>query len=82
MFDSHSPDQLEGTMPVLTCQGCGRFTNTAVAEWFRGDPIRSAPEGEAFACFAARENGKWVRGCGYDNAHEINQRSARKLIGE
>jgi hypothetical protein len=52
------------------CANCGRLTNTAVCQWT--DPIR--PDKKANKCYVAFENGKWVKGCAYDEADPIYEK--------
>ena len=47
-------------MTVFTCKGCGRPTNSVCCELNRGEPPNH--------CYAAWEDGKWVKGCGFDKA--------------
>jgi len=52
---------------IISCAGCGRQTNTAVAEWL--DQRRE--DGKAHCCYAAWVDGKWVKGCAYDKADPV-----------
>jgi len=49
-------------MPSLECLKCKRATNTSFSDW------ADAPIGFAHQCYAAWENERWVKGCGYNNA--------------
>lgn len=60
-------------MPAIKCKGCGRLTNTATSKFNRGNP----PE----VCYAAYENDKWVKGCGFEDAPEFEKNFAKSFIG-
>lgn len=59
-------------MTVLICNGCSRQTNTACCHHHRGNP----PD----YCYAAWEDGKWVKGCGFDKADDFSKAFAMHLI--
>jgi len=62
-------------MPAIPCKGCGRTTNTAVSDHLSGTINEEAAE-----CYAAFVDGKWVKGCGYDNALDFQKSYATKII--
>ena len=63
-------------MPVIKCAGCGGVTNTACSNHLF--PVRE--DGKANECYAKREGNKWVKGCAYDDAPELTQRSVATLL--
>ncbi len=67
-------------MSVLTCQKCGKLTNTGTARWFTEGMETLAPDGEAFECYAAWENEKWVKGCAYDTATPMERGYASRVL--
>ena len=48
-------------MPIKICRNCGAKTNTAVCDWI------DSKDDKADKCYAKFEDGKWVKGCGYDD---------------
>ena len=63
-------------MPIVTCDGCGRLTNTAVSSVAdQGDWGKKAT-----SCAAAFENGKWVKGCAYGGVDEVERALVDKLL--
>ena len=66
-------------MPAIECIKCGGLTNTAVSNWLHP---KSREDGKAHECYAKVVNGKWVKGCGYDNCDDLYTKpSIDKLIG-
>lgn len=65
-------------MPIIKCHKCGGMTNTAVCNHLY--PVRK--DGEANECYAKFENGRWVKGCAYNKACDIDQRLVNDLIYE
>ncbi len=51
-------------MSDKTCLGCGGLTNTVVCDYLKHD------DWQPRKCFARFEDGRWVKGCGYDEADE------------
>lgn len=51
-------------MPIVKCKKCGRQTNTAIST----GRDRYDKDGQADTCYAAFVDGKWEKGCDYDNA--------------
>jgi hypothetical protein len=66
------------TMPAIRCSKCGGFTNTAVSNWLE-PKIRE--DKKAYECYAKVVNGKWIKGCAYDNCDPYTKSSVDKLIG-
>lgn len=62
-------------MPIVTCKKCGRQTNTAVSTGMD----RYNKSGQADTCYAAFVDGKWEKGCDYDNADYL-QTTVDKMI--
>jgi predicted metal-binding protein len=52
-------------MPTIKCAKCGGDTNTAIADHIHNK------NGEADACYAKWENGRWVKGCSYNEADDF-----------
>jgi hypothetical protein len=50
----------------MSCNRCGRTTNTAVSNHIDG----RWPGEKAEYCYAAWYNGKWVRGCAKDEEYD------------
>ena len=59
----------------MTCRGCGRKTNTVFADHVR------APDGEADACYLAIEDGRWAKGCAYEQAPKFERDMADRRAG-
>ena len=59
-------------MSIIDCPNCGNKTNTAVCTelWDK----------EKARCVAKIEDGKFVKGCGYDVASEFDRNFANKQI--
>jgi hypothetical protein len=55
-------------MPVITCNGCGGITNTAVSEW----DYRNLDKG-ATRCYGKWVDGKWTKGCAYGAANTLHK---------
>lgn len=64
-------------MPIGTCVGCGRTTNSATSNWWR---TNSDGVGAATECYAAFVNGQWIRGCAYARADPLTKGFVDKLI--
>jgi hypothetical protein len=47
-------------MSALICSECGGITNSAVCNY-------RIIDNHVFKCYAQVVNGKWVKGCGYDD---------------
>lgn len=64
-------------MPIGTCVGCGRTTNSAVSNWWstNTDGIGAATE-----CYAAFVDEHWTKGCAYDNADPLTKQFVDKLL--
>lgn len=62
-------------MPVLICNNCGGTTNTVVSEF----DFRNIEQG-ASRCYAKYEDGKWVKGCAYEDSHKLYVNMAKMLI--
>ena len=66
-------------MPSIRCLGCGGQTNTTLCDYI--DHWIETGKMEAVRCYARWEDGQWVKGCGYDDAHsEFAQEFAEKII--
>jgi hypothetical protein len=63
-------------MSTIRCAKCGGDTNTAVADHLNNK------SGEADCCYARYENGKWVKGCGLDDADEFTKKLMRRCMPE
>lgn len=63
---------------LIECVKCGGLTNTAVSNWIHPQ-IRE--DKKAYECYAKAVNGKWVKGCSYDNCNPYNKSYIDKLIG-
>ena len=62
-------------MPSLICD-CGGNTNSACSNHFVKE------DGEKTKCYAKIEDGKWSKGCDYDNSGFFDRHFADKLIKE
>jgi hypothetical protein len=62
-------------MSMIHCAGCGRQTNTALSNHLDGKIGREARE-----CYAAWEDGHYVKGCGYDAADKFYRDCADNFI--
>lgn len=62
----------EKHMSEMRCGKCGGLTNSSVCDWNTKDGV--------IECYAKFENGKWIRGCGYDNCDPWTKPSINKLI--
>ena len=65
-------------MPSIICAKCNSETNTACSNHLF--PIR--PDGKANECYAKLENGKWIKGCSYDEAHDCIKKVILNMIKE
>lgn len=65
-------------MPIIICAKCGRATNTAVSDHINRKPY----DGKADRCFVAHEDGRWVKGCSYDDANEYEKHYADKVLND
>jgi len=68
----------ERKMPTIECSKCGGITNTAVSNWIHPE-IRE--DRKAYECYAKILDGKWVKGCSYDNCNPYLKPSVDNLIG-
>jgi len=59
-------------MSKLICKGCNRVTISSMSQ--------GASELEATACFVAMEEGKIVKGCGYDKGDALSKELADKYL--
>jgi hypothetical protein len=68
----------------MTCKNCNSITNTTVCEWdFETVEFDAKMEnGIAEKCFARFVNGKWERGCAYDQADEFTKHFVNGLVDE
>jgi len=67
-------------MPVATCK-CGRLTNSATSDFWEQYRLGiSLDEVRPTRCYARRENGKWIKGCAFDEASEFDQKFALDII--
>jgi len=64
-------------MPTIECAKCGGLTNTAVANWIHPE-IRE--DRKAHECYTKMVDGKWVKGCGYENCDSYTKPYIDKLI--
>lgn len=79
-----SPNKKEIKMPVTTCTGCGRLTNSATSNyWQRMEPDGKTPKevGEVTRCYVAFEGDKTVMGCGY-KALEAEDMASKKRVAD
>lgn len=70
-------------MPGATCTNCGKLTNSATSNyWLRTEADGKTPKegGVATECYAAFVDGKWVKGCKYDNARSWRKKMLEKLL--
>lgn len=58
-------------MPMTICEHCERTTNTAVIDHDQG--------GKCLATFNS-ESKSYEKGCVFDTAHELDQKSANDII--
>lgn len=65
-------------MPSATCKTCGRVTNSACSDYWDERPGK--PRGEVASCLAAWVDGRWVEGCGYAAAPELEKRIVANLL--
>lgn len=61
-------------MTIYICKGCGRETNSVCCQFVH--QFNEMPN----YCFAAREDGKWVKGCGFDKADAFGKAFTMHLI--
>lgn len=54
-------------MSNKTCLGCGGMTNTAVCDYLHHS------DWQPRKCYARFEDGRWVKGCGYDEANQMDK---------
>lgn len=69
-------------MPVATCTGCGRLTNSATSDyWQRMEPDGQTPKevGVVTRCYVAFVGDKTVKGCGYDALVKEDMASKRRV---
>ncbi len=69
-------------MPALTCENCGSITNTTVSEFDFGKFSFDIPELEnkAIKCYGKWKDGKWSKGCAYDDADNFCKSFVNSLI--
>ena len=61
-------------MPTPICKTCGSQTNSACSNFHKHRGKRVTK------CYAAFKDGKWIKGCGFDNASDFNKAFAMSLI--
>ena len=61
-------------MSVVNCLTCGHVTNTTLCNYW------DAPGQGATECYARKVNGRWERGCGYDQATVFEKGFADEII--
>lgn len=69
-------------MPVTTCTGCGRLTNSSTSDyWQRTEPDGKTPKevGVVSRCYVAFVNEKPIEGCGYDDLVKENMASKKRV---
>jgi hypothetical protein len=64
-------------MPSADCENCGRLTNSATSDYWLPD---NKEIGEVTKCYAAFVDGKWIKGCCYDQADPQKRSIMDKLI--
>ncbi len=69
---STNNNRLGKIMSSIVCTTCGRTSNTAVANYW--------PDLVVTKCYAAFEDGKWVRGCAYDEVRDYKKQMIDKLL--
>jgi len=66
-------------MPAVKCAKCGGDTNTAVSNYWED----RREDGKAHYCYLRVEDGKWVKGCGFELADPIYELpSFNALLGK
>ncbi len=62
-------------MPSGKCLGCGRLTNSTTSNWWDTDDHHPTK------CYVAwEEDGKPVKGCGYDKADSLEKHFADSIL--
>jgi len=58
-------------MPAVTCLRCNRTTNTALCDWINCEKNKELKGADfpkyADRCYASWVDGKWVKGCAWDD---------------
>ena len=70
-------------MPVAKCINCGRTTNSATSNYWSDTEIDGKTTKEMFVatqCYAAFVNGKWIKGCVYNDIGQMKKKMLAKLL--
>lgn len=70
-------------MPIATCTGCGRKTNSATSNYCADTEMDGKTPKEIFVttqCYVAFVDGKWVEGCVYNKIEPWQKLLYEKLL--
>ena len=70
-------------MSITKCVNCGRTTNSATSNYFSNTEMDGKTKKEiciVTRCYAAFVNGKWVKGCAYDDIDPMRKSMVDHLI--